>query len=253
MTSPNPKLRFSLILLNYNEAKMTMRALRSIRNWSRPEEHDLEIIVVDNGGSKKINPRDLTTNEFHLDLPANVFFGEGNNIGAEHSSGEILIFANNDILVRSDFLEKFAKNFNSQDVGIVGSIFVNSHSEIIEAGGFIGSDGHPIRAFAGTPLSEFKIDDYSLEPDYVSAAFMAIRRDVFFDLGGFDLSYEPAYYEDTELCFSVKKEGFRLSLSDIVIEHNETYTNAKAKNRKITNGASEKGRLIFLSRWEEAI
>lgn len=239
------------MLLNYNEPESTYRALCSIRQKTGKKYSDLEVIVVDNGGSKKIAKTWLLDNEIHLDLPNNVFFGEGNNLGAEISSRPNLIFANNDISLRTPFIRKFSNALANEDVGIAGCVFVNSKNDLIEAGGFIGPDGHPIRAFSGVPLSDFQLGMVTVEPDYVSAAFMAIKKNLFFELGGFDMAYEPAYYEDTDLCFSAKKTGHKIVLTDVVVEHNETFTNAKRKNRIITAGASEKGRMIFMSRWME--
>jgi GT2 family glycosyltransferase len=37
--------------------------------------------------------------------------------------------------------------------------------------------------------------------DYSSGATFLIPRDLFLQAGGFDLAYEPSYYEDTDLCF----------------------------------------------------
>src|SRR5690606_30006656 len=42
---------------------------------------------------------------------------------------------------------------------------------------------------------------------YCSGAAIAIRRELFHSLAGFDTRYAPAYYEDTDLAFSVRASG----------------------------------------------
>ena len=48
------------------------------------------------------------------------------------------------------------------------------------------------------------------ELDYVSGASLAIRRDLFEQLGGFDEHFAPAYYEDVDLAFRVRAAGYRV-------------------------------------------
>ncbi|MGB0514599.1 MAG: glycosyltransferase, partial [Wenzhouxiangellaceae bacterium] len=48
------------------------------------------------------------------------------------------------------------------------------------------------------------------ETDYVSGACLAIDRELFNELGGFDKHYAPAYYEDTDLCFKVRQRGLKV-------------------------------------------
>ncbi len=48
------------------------------------------------------------------------------------------------------------------------------------------------------------------EPDYVSGASLAIGRDFFEQLGGFDLRCYPACYEDTDLAFRVRARPWRV-------------------------------------------
>ncbi len=48
------------------------------------------------------------------------------------------------------------------------------------------------------------------EADYCSGAAIMLRRALFEQLGGFDLRYAPAYYEDTDLAFAVRAAGFKV-------------------------------------------
>jgi len=46
--------------------------------------------------------------------------------------------------------------------------------------------------------------------DYCSGACLAVRRSVFERLGGFDTRYAPAYYEDVDLAFRLRENGYRV-------------------------------------------
>ena len=51
--------------------------------------------------------------------------------------------------------------------------------------------------------------NYVREVDYCSAAALMVERQVFADLGGFDEIYAPAYFEDTDLCFRLRRIGLK--------------------------------------------
>ncbi|MDA0631375.1 MAG: glycosyltransferase, partial [Proteobacteria bacterium] len=52
--------------------------------------------------------------------------------------------------------------------------------------------------------------NYERETDYVSGAALLIRRSLWQALGGFDETFAPAYYEDTDLCFRARAQGYKV-------------------------------------------
>jgi glycosyltransferase involved in cell wall biosynthesis len=50
---------------------------------------------------------------------------------------------------------------------------------------------------------------FAREVDFGSAACLLLRRAHFFDVGGFDAAYAPAYFEDVDLSFKLKERGLR--------------------------------------------
>ena len=55
--------------------------------------------------------------------------------------------------------------------------------------------------------------------EQAAAAAIAVRRDVFVRIGGFDERYVPAWYEDVDLCARLAAEGTILYLPEASVRH----------------------------------
>lgn len=140
----------------------------------------------------------------------NLGFVRSCNRGAMLAKGDYLVFLNNDTQVQSGWLDALLWTFKHQPrAGLVGSRLIYPDGRLQEAGGIVFKDG--------TAWNYGHLDDpyrpeysYLREPDYVSGAALAIPRDLFERLGGFDPRYVPGYYEDTDLAFRVRAAGYRI-------------------------------------------
>lgn len=199
----------SIIIPIHGKLAYTLTCLRSLARHGA--QAPFEVIVVDDA-----SPDDsvATLSQIHglqlLGNPRNLGFVDSCNAGAAAARGEFLLFLNNDTQVTPDWLDALLRCFSENpDCGIAGSRLVYPDGRLQEAGALVFADGSCWNTGRFEPR-DAPAFGYRREADYVSGASLMIRRDVFRRAGGFDIRYAPAYYEDTDLAFSVRRLGLRV-------------------------------------------
>ena len=217
----------SIIILNLNKSALTATCLRTL--WARTTGRRYEIIVVDNGSDPdEFHLLESIYGEFRLiRLPINRFFGEGNNIGVQASRGRYLVFLNNDVFVTESWLEPLIDALEREpQAGGAGPRFLYPDGRVQEAGGFVRTDGTVIQRGKLHAMSADELNHTTIV-DYCSAACFATTRVLFDRVCGFDGNFEPAYYEDTDLCFKIASlDRFIYYCHRSVVHHVENATAA---------------------------
>ena len=198
--------RASIVIPVYNQAAHTLACLRALAE--HPPLASCEILVVDDGSSDQTGDWMAQVSGLHFHRRAqNDGFIAACNDGAALARGEFLVFLNNDTVPQPGWLDALLETFDhSPDTGLVGAQLLYPDGRLQEAGGVVFSDGSAWNY--GRFESPHDPRFASLRAaDYCSGAAIAIRRELFRSLGGFDIRYAPAYYEDTDLAFSVRARG----------------------------------------------
>jgi GT2 family glycosyltransferase len=174
-------------------------------------------------------------------------FSQMCNSGARAASGNYLVFVNDDAWpVRNCWLDRIAGHLSRPHVGVVGALLRYPDGAIQHAGiglGMLHSTGHIGRFLFDSHL--FPWINYSRDVSAVSGACIAIRREVFERLEGFDPEY-PSSFNDVDLCLRVREAGLAVILDrSIELFHLEHATRPKGQ----TSGE----RLRFLCRWRSRL
>ncbi|WP_439653795.1 MULTISPECIES: glycosyltransferase [unclassified Rhodanobacter] len=199
----------SVIIPVHGELAHTLACLRSLAKHGA--QAPFEVIVVDDASPDASAVTLVQVGGLRLlRNAANLGFIGSCNAGAAAARGEFLLFLNNDTQVTPGWLDALLDCFAERaDCGIAGSRLVYPDGRLQEAGGLVFADG------SCWTTGRFEPRDVPLfrcrrEVDYVSGASLMIRRELFQRVGGFDARYAPAYYEDADLAFAVRRLGLRV-------------------------------------------
>ena len=208
-------MKTSVVIVTYNSADYIERLLKSIINFNK--DSDYEIIVVDNNSEDGTVKKVLSIKYEVLSIKLirnkeNFGFAKGINIGARETKGEYLLFINPDTEWKSGSVDDFVSIFEQDPkVGVVGVKILNRNLKSEKsAGNFLKTSEVFLTAISLDEVFGVRFSpNKRCEVDFVSGGFMAVRRDLFEKLSGFDENLF-IYIEDMEFCFRVRKGGLKV-------------------------------------------
>lgn len=172
------------------------------------------MIVVDNGSKEGFAGRTGSTRKdvIVISNEKNIGYGAAVNKAAQSSTGDILLILNQDIVFQNDTLTELINSIEQNDnTSIWGAQLKNMNGEGQgSAGPFPTLANWIARLFKPKVKRKY----YSTDPipndpvDWVTGAFMAIRRTCWESIKGFDEGYFM-YYEDVDLCKRAFNKAFR--------------------------------------------
>ena len=214
----------SAIVVTYNSAGQITACLEALRNeggWQR--------IVVDNAS------QDDTVERAHKADPAasvltnakNIGFAAAANKGARLASGRILLFLNPDAIAQPGALDALSKELEQEGVGAVGGALSHSCDEVDR--GFCVRRFPTMLSMAAEilllnrlwPSNPLNRDYRCLDLDYAkpqqvdqpAGACLAVRREAWTSIGGFDERFFPLWFEDVDLCRRLRARNWKILYS----------------------------------------
>lgn len=198
-------MKVSVIIPTKNRRRYLEECLKSLIQANTCPD---EIIVVDNyssDGTEKVvqlYPVKLLRNRGSL--------ARSRNLGLRASIGDIVVYLDDDVIVDKDWLKHLLSAYSSPKIGGVGGRilpFGEDKTHFMPAcGNVVGkvrSDGMVIANF-DVPLKKH------IEVDCFQGCNMSFKREVLFQAGGFDETYEGIFRHDSDVGVAVRKLGYKL-------------------------------------------
>ncbi len=237
----------------YNHVADTVACLRAVQ--LNTTLNSFEVIVCDDASS------DGTSEVLHaitglkvIRLDQNVGFLGAIATGIDAAKGTYLVMLNNDTEVQPGWLNALLDVAEGDaTIGAIGSKLVFPDGQLQEAGSIVWNDGTAWNLGYGRDPSDPAFN-YRRQVDYCSAASLLVRRAAYDAVGGFDKRFRPAYYEDADLCFSLRAAGYSVVYqpeSVVVHQGSASYTEelTDAVSGAHMKRAMETNRHIFSAKW----
>lgn len=213
----------TIVIVNFDSGNRLPRLLE------RLERESARIVVVDNASTD--GSQSAAQNRAGIDLirnPLNLGFATAANQGAAITASGWLIFANPDTHPQPGVVSKLIDHV-PDDVAIVAPVQVDDKGKALSETGGHRPSLVRYAIWAVLPLRIRKdrgpwltppFPQVDFFPAWVSGSFMAVRREVFERVYGFDERYF-LYQEDVDLCQRVTTAGYRVMCRGWVRVHHE--------------------------------
>lgn len=215
-------IRVSVIICTYNRAETLKKTLIRLDCVYVPPEISIQILVVDNNSSDNTK---AVVDEYILHSKFDVrYIFENNqgksyalNRGINEAKGDIIVFTDDDILVRHDWIKNIKKAFDETGCSCVGGKIL-LHFEKSPPDWL----GDKMMEQLGLDLGDAPL---VLKRPFVYGANCAVSKSVFGKYGNFDVSLGPKgdkMHHSEDICFVEKLicGGEKVLYSpDIVVEH----------------------------------
>lgn len=209
---PDRLPKVSLIVTVENDVEAARRA---IENFAENTDYrDLEIVL---SGSEMLK----NALETKLDgLQTKIIAGENTsaaarlNLAAAHARGEVLCFVDGVLRPRSkDWLKELVGFAAQPEIGAVGAKLLSPQERILHAGLIVGINGgvgtanyNLHRDESGYFSRAGLVNNFSA----VSVSCLAVRREIFLDVDGFDAANYPDFLFDADFCLRLRAKKRRV-------------------------------------------
>jgi GT2 family glycosyltransferase len=207
----------SIIIPTKDHLELISACLESIKARTNYPKDRYEIVVVDNCSEDPAVLAYLAeaheSGSIRLLRNAAAFnFSRINNKAAECCTSEMLLFLNNDVeIIDPGWIRRLVGYATQPDVGVVGCKLLYPDGTVQHAGMVLGIRGSAVHAHLGIHRDDPGFQGLACltrEVSAVTGACMAIRRELFLRLGGFDEELKVAF-NDTDLCLRSLTHGLR--------------------------------------------
>jgi GT2 family glycosyltransferase/tetratricopeptide (TPR) repeat protein len=243
-TRPSDWPRLSIVIPAHGASHLLRACLESIAEFL-----DLvhEVIVVDNA-----SPDDCIAvcGEFDfvkvIENSENMGFARACNQGITAASGEVVVFLNSDTVVPREGVFRLIEPLTkSRSLAATGPLTNNcGHLQRIDVP---YTDVSYMRLFA---------DDFAqperepIDVDMLVGFCLAVRSEALEQVGGFDERFGYGTFEDNDLCYRLRRTGWRLAIvPNAFVHHEGSQTLVKVVDE--VGSLLEKNNALYLEKWKD--
>ena len=238
--------RTSICMPTYDDWQLTVRAVRAV--LTNAGGADVEVVVLDNGSRRAVGA--ILAGMFGADprvriepVPRNLNFAIGSNLAFVRSTGDRVVFLNNDTEVEAGWLAPLLAQLEEKDVLGVQPLLLYPDGTIQSAGSaFPGGDVLPRPLLENHPPEDAE-ELGTIRLRAVTAAALAMRATDVVALRGFDHAYINGF-EDVDLCLRAgrRQAGSFVVATDSRVMHYESRSRGRGARMQAN-------RRLFLERW----
>lgn len=273
-----PDGKVSVVIPNYNGRKLLQRHLPSVMQSMRDGD---ELVIVDDMSSddsvdwlkeeftlKKVTDRaDIEFELFKSEVEKrgknifvtvmknveNVRFAATSNRGVRQARHDLIFLINTDVKPHPDTIDQLVPHFTKKhsQVFAVGCLEIEKEDDKEIKGGR-NTLWFERGMFVHSRAERFT----SGQTGWVSGGSGMFSKRKWLEIGGFDVEYRPAYWEDIDLSYRARQQGWQVLFSDkAVVDHNHETTNQDAFGQERMNVMSMKNAILFVLKngnlWEK--
>ncbi|MFH0865128.1 MAG: glycosyltransferase [Bacteroidota bacterium] len=198
-------IKVSVVIPAYNAARTIPVTLEACLNQSYPKEN-YEVIVVDDGSAD-------TTAGLIKGFPVKYLFQENRgpatarNHGWKSAEGEIVVFTDSDCVPEKDWLLKTMKMFEEAEIAAAGGTYGIMNPESL-----VASCIHYEIQYRHSTLPDYV--------EYLGSFYLAIKKNILDETGGFDESFRIACAEDADLTYRIAGKHYKMRFTrDSKVSH----------------------------------
>ena len=256
---PEPAPKVSIVIPSRDGLELITRVCRGVLHETAYPL--LELIIIDNGST---DPAVLAHYEtlradprvrIRID-PQPFNFAAMVNAGVAEASGTVVVLLNNDVAVLDPgWLDAMVRQACRPDVGAVGAKLLYGDGTLQHAGvvvGLGGRAGHILRRRPGDTPGHLGRLRVAHEVAAVTAACLAVSREKYRAVGGFDAEAFPVDFNDVDFCLRLGAAGWKTVWTpDATLAHLESVSRGPSVGAKRARFEQEAAR--FSERWRDVI
>lgn len=181
------------------------------------------------------------------------------NVGISISTGNIIVFGDDDFIVDKDWLKNLIKNYENKIAGCTGRMVTYRNDEVSELyERYMSFDrGNKKRLFSQKDISIFRLIklatcignkrlyDKTPVPWAVGFGFLSFRKEILNDIGNFDIKLGRGTpnigADDIDVIYSILKKGHKMAYDpDAIVYHNHRQSYSELFKDSYNSGASIK-------------